>query len=44
MNVDGREWRWMDLHGQAEAAPSTQTRGVINREGRRIWLDVFPNA
>jgi hypothetical protein len=44
VNVDGREWRWMDLHGQAEAAPSTQTRGVVNREGHRIWLDVFPDA
>jgi hypothetical protein len=44
VDVDGREWRWMDLHGQAEAAPSTQTRGVINREGHRIWIDVFPNV
>ena len=44
VNVDGHEWRWMDLHGQAEAAPSTQTRGIINRQGARIFLDVFPNA
>jgi len=42
VNVDGRDWRWMDLHGQAETAPSTQTRGIVNREGHRIWLDVFP--
>jgi hypothetical protein len=34
----------MDLHGQAESAPSTQTRGVINRNGQRIWVDVFPNT
>jgi hypothetical protein len=44
ITVDGREWKWMDLHGQAEAAPSTQTRGVINRNGQRIWVDVFPNV
>ncbi|MGZ4678228.1 MAG: hypothetical protein ACXVLO_19180 [Acidimicrobiia bacterium] len=44
ITVDGREWRWMDLHGQAEAAPSTQTRGVISRDGQRVFLDVFPDA
>ncbi|MGZ4797288.1 MAG: hypothetical protein ACXV8T_15470 [Acidimicrobiia bacterium] len=44
ITVDGRAWRWMDLHGQAEAAPSTQTRGVISRDGQRVFLDVFPDA
>lgn len=44
VTVDGHAWRWMDLHGQAERAPSTQTRGVINAEGRRIFVDVFPGA
>lgn len=40
--VDNTVWFWMDLHGRREAAPSTQTRGVIDRHGHRIWLDVFP--
>jgi hypothetical protein len=38
------DWRWMDLRGRPQERPSTQTRGVINREGRRIWLDVFPET
>lgn len=42
VRVDGRRWFWMDLHGQREVAPSTQTRGVVDRHGHRIWLDVFP--
>ena len=42
VTVDGSRWFWMDLHGQKEGAPSTQTRGVIDRHGHRIWLDVFP--
>jgi hypothetical protein len=37
-------WRWMDLQGHPQERPSTQTRGVIDREGRRIWLDVFPET
>jgi len=41
VTVDGREWMWMDLHGQAESAASTQTRGIIDRHGHRVWLDVF---
>jgi hypothetical protein len=35
---------WMDLRGQAEAGPSTQTRGVIVGRRRRIWVDVFPDT
>ena len=41
--VDGRHWFWMDLHGQKEASASTQTRGIIDRHGHRIFLDVFPD-
>ncbi len=44
VTVDGRTWFWMDLHGQAEPAPSTQTRGIVDRAGHRIWLDVFPDV
>jgi hypothetical protein len=43
ITVDGHEWFWMDLHGQRETAPSTQTRGVIDRQGHRTFLDVFPD-
>ncbi len=39
--VDGRFLRWMDATGQPQTAPSTQTRGVIDRFGHRYWLDVF---
>jgi hypothetical protein len=38
------DWRWMDLRGRPQEHASTQTRGVIDREGRRIWLDVFPET
>ncbi|HTF33558.1 MAG TPA: hypothetical protein VK714_07645 [Myxococcota bacterium] len=37
-------WRWMDLRGRPQQQPSTQTRGVIDRDDRRIWLDVFPET
>ena len=39
--VDGRNLRWMDATGQPQTAPSTQTRGVIDRAGHRYWIDVF---
>jgi hypothetical protein len=39
--VDGRNLRWMDATGQPQSRPDTQTRGVIDRFGRRTWLDVF---
>lgn len=41
IHVDGREWRWMDLRGRPEAHASTQTRGVIDEHGHRLWIDVF---
>jgi hypothetical protein len=37
-------WRWMDLLGRPQERASTQTRGVVDRAGRRIWLDVFPET
>jgi len=40
----GGFWHWMDLVGRPQDSASTQTRGVISREGRRIWLDVFPET
>ena len=36
--------RWMDATGQPQARPDTQTRGVIDRFGRRYWLDVFADV
>jgi hypothetical protein len=42
IRVDGHRWRWMDLRGRPEVAVSTQTRGVVDRSGRRVWIDVFP--
>jgi hypothetical protein len=42
IRVDGDEWRWMDLRGRPEAHASTQTRGVIDDHGHRVWLDVYP--
>ena len=40
--------RWMDVRGRpqgtAEAAPTTQTRGIILGPRRRIWVDVFPET
>ncbi len=36
-------WRWMDLRGRPETHASTQTRGVIDSAGHRIWVDVFPD-
>jgi hypothetical protein len=34
----------MDLRGRPEQSPSTQTRGIVAADGRRIWLDVFPDV
>jgi hypothetical protein len=42
--VDGHDLRWMDATGQPQAAPDTQTRGVIDRSGHRYWIDVFPDV
>ena len=37
-------WHWMDLRGRPEEHASTQTRGIVGPAGRRVWLDVFPDA
>jgi hypothetical protein len=36
--------RWMDLAGLPQRRPNEQTRGVILRDGTRLWLDVYPRA
>jgi hypothetical protein len=36
--------RWMNLQGRPQRRPDQQTRGVLLPGGRRLWLDVFPNA
>ncbi|MHB1785987.1 MAG: hypothetical protein ACYCS7_07530 [Acidimicrobiales bacterium] len=34
---------WMSLGGRAQAAPDRNTRGWIDTNGVRHWLDVFPD-
>ncbi len=42
--LDGTYRHWMDATGQPQATATTQTRGVIDQAGRRLWLDVFPTV
>ncbi len=39
-----RSLRFLDVNGQPEAAPSTQTRGIRRGKRRHIWVDVFPDT
>jgi len=39
-----RGLQWMDVRGQPQAAAGMQTRGVILKSRRRIWVDVFPET
>jgi hypothetical protein len=44
--VGGRRVRpraWMSLSGLPQRRPDRDTRGYIDRRGRRVWLDVFPD-
>ena len=34
---------WMSLSGRPQARPDRNTRGWIDRDGTRHWLDVFPD-
>jgi hypothetical protein len=34
----------MDVRGQPQDGPSTQTRGVIIGGRHRVWVDVFPDT
>ena len=34
---------WMDLAGRAQSTPDRNTRGWIDGQGSRHWLDVFPD-
>ncbi len=34
---------WMDLLGRPQKTPDRNTRGYFDAQGRRHWLDVFPN-
>jgi len=34
----------MNVIGQPEAGPSTQTRGIVRGRRRHIWIDVFPDT
>lgn len=36
-------YRWMNLFGRAQTVPDRNTRGWIDRDGTRHWLDVFQN-
>ncbi len=35
---------WMSLSGMPQRHVDRDTRGYFNSKGRRVWLDVFPNA
>ncbi len=35
---------WMSLSGLPQRRPDRDTRGYFDSHGRRVWLDVFPNA
>jgi hypothetical protein len=35
---------FMDVRGQPQADPSTQTRGIRSGRRHRIWVDVFPDT
>jgi hypothetical protein len=35
---------WMSLSGRPQAAPDRNTRGWIDSNGMRHWLDVFPDV
>jgi hypothetical protein len=34
---------WIDLYGRRQAAPDRNTRGYVDADGHRVWLDVFPD-
>jgi hypothetical protein len=45
--ADGKRVRpqtWMSLSGLPQRAPDRDTRGYFDTRGRRVWLNVFPNA
>jgi hypothetical protein len=35
---------WMSLSGLPQKMPDRDTRGYFDSSGRRVWLDVFPDA
>ena len=35
---------WMSLSGRAQATPDRNTRGWIDANGQRHWLDVFADV
>ena len=35
---------WMSLSGLPQSMPDRDTRGYFDSRGRRVWLNVFPNA
>jgi hypothetical protein len=35
---------WMSLSGLPQLTPDRDTRGYFDAHGRRVWLDVFPEA
>jgi hypothetical protein len=34
---------WIDLYGRRQGSPDRDTRGYLDRAGRRHWLDVYPD-
>jgi hypothetical protein len=39
-----KPFAWMSLSGLPQKMPDRDTRGYFDSRGRRVWLDVFPNA
>jgi hypothetical protein len=39
-----RPQTWMSLSGLPQRKPDRDTRGYFDTRGRRVWLNVFPNA
>ncbi|GAC1322305.1 MAG: hypothetical protein NVSMB25_17250 [Thermoleophilaceae bacterium] len=35
---------WMSLSGRPQGSPDRDTRGYFSGDGRRFWLDVFPDV
>jgi hypothetical protein len=38
-----RPYEWMNLLGRPQSTPDRNTRGYMDRNGTRHWLDVFPD-
>jgi hypothetical protein len=35
---------WMSLQGRPQSTPDRNTRGYFEADGRRVWVDVYPDV